>query len=158
MAGHAERRIVPYDAEQMYDLVADVGSYKEFLPWCAASRVTRREQREGGAITVIDADLVISFRVFREKFSSRVTLRPADLTIDVAYLDGPFRYLDNHWHFTQLAPGQCEIDFAVDFEFRNLALDRLVGAVFHRAMERIVGAFEARAADLYGGAGSPSGV
>jgi coenzyme Q-binding protein COQ10 len=139
---------MPYSADQMYALVADVESYSEFLPWCAASRIRQRRQTEAGE--VIDADLVISFRVFRESFGSRVTLRPEQRSIDVEYLEGPFRYLNNHWHFEPVSESECEVDFFVDFEFRSRVLQSLIGVVFNEAMRRIVRAFEQRAEVLYG--------
>ena len=139
---------MPYSAEQMYALVADVDAYAEFLPWLAASRVrTRQETPEG---EIIEADLIVSFKVFRESFVSRVTLRPEDLRIDVEYLQGPFRYLDNHWHFHPVSETECEVDFFVDFEFRSRTLQAVIGVVFNEAMRRIVRAFEQRAAVLYG--------
>ncbi len=143
---------MPYRADQMYALVADVESYSEFLPWCAASRIRQRRQTEAGE--VIDADLVISFRVFRESFGSRVTLRPDERRIDVEYLEGPFRYLNNHWHFEPVSETACDVDFFVDFEFRSRMLQSLIGVVFNEAMRRIVRAFEQRAAVLYGGGGA----
>lgn len=139
---------MPYSADEMYALVADVESYSEFLPWCAASRVSERRQTETGE--VIDADLVVSFRVFRESFGSRVTLRPEQHTIDVEYLEGPFRYLNNHWQFRPISETECEADFFVDFEFRSRVLQSLIGVVFNEAMRRIVRAFEQRAEALYG--------
>ncbi|PWE33139.1 ubiquinone-binding protein [Maritimibacter sp. 55A14] len=148
MPTHGEKRKLPYSAQQMYDLVADVGRYSEFLPWCAAARIRGRRPFEEGEI--LDADLVISFKVFRERFGSRVTLRPARTMIDVEYLDGPFRYLNNHWHFTDRPEGGCEVDFFVDFEFRSRTLQALIGVVFNEAMQRIVAAFEKRAEALYG--------
>lgn len=131
----------------MYDLVADVARYPEFLPWCAAARIRSRTQQ--GEAEVIEADLVISFKVFRERFGSRVTLYPAQMRIDTEYLDGPFRYLRSGWQFRS-APGGCEIEFHVDFEFRNPILQGVIGVVFNEAMQRIVRAFEQRAAVLYG--------
>lgn len=148
MPGHAETRIVGYDAGDMFALVADVDSYSDFLPWCAASRIARRRAVAEGE--VLEADLVISFRVFRETFTSRVTLRPGEGSIDVEYLDGPFHFLDTRWRLRDLGPGRCEVDFRVEFEIRNRLLDRLVGSLFQRAMEKVVGAFERRAAELYG--------
>lgn len=150
MPTHAEKRIVPYTADEMYALIADVGRYPEFLPWCAAARVRGTRPLEEGSGAVMDADLVISFKVYREKFGSRVTLRPEARKIDVEYLEGPFRYLQNHWHFVPLDGGRCEIDFFVDFEFRSAILQKLIGLVFHEAMLRIVRAFERRAETLYG--------
>lgn len=139
---------MPYSASQMYGLVADVAAYPEFLPWCAAARIRNRRPIPEGE--VLEADLVISFKLFRERFGSRVTLRPDAYRIDVEYLDGPFRYLNNHWQFTQRADGGCEVDFFVDFEFRSQVLQAVIGVVFNEAMQRIVRAFEARAAALYG--------
>lgn len=147
MPQHSETRTMPYSAEQMYALVADVAKYPEFLPWCAAARL--RSETPMGDKSVIEADLVISFKLFREKFGSRVTLDPKARQIDVEYLDGPFRYLNNHWRFTPLDQG-CEVDFHVDFEFRSVLLQGVIGLVFNEAMQRIVRAFEARAAELYG--------
>ena len=148
MPTHAEKRVMPYSAEEMYALIADVPAYPEFLPWCAAARIRGRRQTEEGE--VVDADLVISFKLFRERFGSRVVLRPEQREIDVSYLDGPFRYLDNHWRFTPVSETSCEVDFFVDFEFRSRTLQALIGLVFDEAMRRIVRAFEARAAALYG--------
>lgn len=148
MPTHAEKRVMPYSAEEMYALIADVPAYPEFLPWCAAARVRGRRDTEAGE--VVDADLVISFKLFRERFGSRVVLRPEKREIDVSYLDGPFRYLDNHWRFTPVSETSCEVDFFVDFEFKSRTLQALIGLVFDEAMRRIVRAFEARAAALYG--------
>ncbi|MCB1363928.1 MAG: type II toxin-antitoxin system RatA family toxin [Rhodobacteraceae bacterium] len=148
MPTHSETRHLPYTARQMYDLVADVPAYPQFLPWCAAARV--RQTLPQGDATVMEADLVISFKVFRERFGSRVTLRPDDLRIDTEYLDGPFRYLKSRWSFSDTPEGGCTVSFFVDFEFRNAVLRRIIGVVFNEAMHRIVRAFEARAADLYG--------
>jgi len=155
MPTHAEKRRMPYSADQMFDLIADVRSYPEFLPWCSATRIRSRREEPDGSI-VIDADLVISFKVYREKFGSRVTLRPDQREIDVAYLDGPFRYLDNHWKFIPRGERECDVDFFVDFEFRSRTLQAVVGAVFGQAMQQIVRAFERRAEDLYGRRNAPS--
>jgi coenzyme Q-binding protein COQ10 len=149
MPTHAEKRWVPYGADEMYALIADVGRYPEFLPWCAAARVRRTEPLPDGSGEVMDADLVVSFKVYRERFTSRVTLRPEARAIDVEYLDGPFRYLKNHWRFIPMDEGS-EVDFFVDFEFRSAVLQKLIGLVFHEAMLRIVRAFERRAETLYG--------
>ena len=146
MPTHTEKRLMPYTAQQMYDLVADIDSYPEFLPWCAAVR-TRKVIPQDEKI-IVDADLVIAFKVFRERFGSRVTLKPNQTTIDVEYLDGPFKYLNNHWVFTNV-DGGCEADFFVDFEFKSKVLQVLIGVVFGEAMQRIVRAFEARAQQLY---------
>ena len=150
MPTHAETRIVPYSADEMYGLIADVARYPEFLPWCSAARIRSTKPLPDGEGEVVEADLVISFKVYRERFGSRVTLHPAERRIDVAYLDGPFRYLQNRWVFLPRGPQECEIDFFVDFEFRSAILQKLIGLVFHEAMLRIVRAFEKRAEALYG--------
>ena len=131
----------------MYALVADVAKYPEFLPWCAAARI--RSLKERGDHQVMEADLVISFKVFRERFGSRVTLWPKLRRIDTEYLDGPFKFLKSYWIFRE-AEGGCEVEFFVDFEFRNAILQKIIGVVFNEAMHRIVRAFESRANALYG--------
>ncbi len=147
MPTHAETRTLPYSADQMYALVADVASYPDFLPWCAAARI--RSSSPEGAAEVMLADLVISFKVFRERFGSRVVLYPETRHIDTEYLDGPFKYMKSTWDFRDVAGG-CEVEFFVDFEFRNLILQKAIGLVFNEAMHRIVAAFEARAKELHG--------
>jgi coenzyme Q-binding protein COQ10 len=142
MPTHAEKRKLPYTPEQLFDLVAAVDRYPEFLPWCIASRITRREGN------VFYADLVIGFKMVREKFSSRVTtLRPDH--VHVEYLSGPMRYLSNHWRFLPEADGGCTIDFFVEFEFKKPMVQRLMNMFFNEAVKRMVGAFEARANALY---------
>ena len=148
MPTHSETKRLPYTARQMYDLVADVGSYPQFLPWNAAARIRSRQPVAGGG-EVMEADLVISFKVFRERFGSRVTLWPEQMRIDTEYLDGPFRHMKSNWAFRDI-PGGCEVDFHVDFEFRNAILGKVIGVVFGEAMTRIVRAFEDRARKLYG--------
>lgn len=146
MPTHAEKRILPYTREQLFDLVADVERYPEFLPWCLAARI--RERRPD----LVVADLLIGFKMVRERFTSRVELKQPSC-IDVAYAEGPFRYLNNHWVFTELANGGCEIDFFVDFEFRSAILQKLIGLLFNEAVRRMVSAFESRAKQLYGADG-----
>lgn len=143
MPTHAERRILPYTPEQMYRLVADIERYPEFLPWCIASRIRRREGE------VIYADLMIGFKMIRERFTSKVTLSPPG-RIDVSYAEGPFHYLNNHWIFLPTEEGGCLIDFFVDFEFRSKMLQKIMGVLFNEAVRRMVTAFEARAVQLYG--------
>ncbi|WP_151717457.1 type II toxin-antitoxin system RatA family toxin [Gemmobacter serpentinus] len=151
MPSHHEKRVLPYSAQQMYDLVADVAAYPKFLPWTAAARIRSRKPGPVEGSEVMEADLVISFKVFRERFGSRVTLFPAAQKIDTEYLDGPFKYLKSTWSFRDLEPGAgCEVEFFVDFEFRNAILQGIIGLVFNEAMMRIVKAFEARAVTLYG--------
>lgn len=149
MPTHAEIRRVPYSAEEMYTLVADVAAYPAFLPWCSGARIRSRTPGPDGT-EVIEAELVISFKVFRERFGSRVTLRPAESRIDVVYLDGPFRYLNNHWRFIPVGERACDLDFFIDFEFRSRTLQAVVGLVFKEAVRRMVRAFELRAQELYG--------
>lgn len=146
MPRHSETKHLPYTAQQMYDLVADVGQYPQFLPWTAAARVQSTEDK--GDHTVMMADLVISFKVFREKFGSKVVLWPAKMQIDTSYIDGPFRYLDSRWSFAD-KDGGCDVHFEVDFEFRNRLLQGAAGMFFNEAMQRVVRAFERRAASLY---------
>ncbi|MFQ5621990.1 MAG: type II toxin-antitoxin system RatA family toxin [Paracoccaceae bacterium] len=152
MPTHSERRVVPYTARQMYDLVADVASYPEFLPWCAAARVRGRHALPDLSAEIMDVDMVISFKLFRERFGTRVTFPRDALRIVVNYLDGPFRHLNNSWDFHPLPDGRCEVDFHVDFEFRSVILQKVIGLVFYEAMQRIITAFEKRANALYGGA------
>ena len=148
MPRHSETRSLPYRADQMYDLVADVERYPEFLPWCAAARIRGRTPEGEGEL--LDVDLVISFKVFRERFGSRVRLNPGPCEIETDYLDGPVRYLGSPWAFRDLPGGQCDVAFFVDFEFRNAILQSVIGLVFNDAMHRVVRAFERRAAALYG--------
>ena len=158
MPSHKEKRRVPYAPEQVYALVADIEAYPEFLPWTAGVRIRSRrplppEQGEGegeGEGEVVDADMIVAFKMFRERFGSRVTLRPEARRIEVAYLDGPFKHLDNIWRFEANEDGSTTIDFSVDFEFKNKVLQKLIGVVFDEAMRRVVRAFEARADALYG--------
>jgi coenzyme Q-binding protein COQ10 len=152
MPSHHEKRTLPHRPDQLYALVADIESYPEFLPWCLAARNTRRERTASGEI--VWSDLVIGFRLVRERFTSKVTLTPGDAgeppRIDVEYIQGPLKYLKNHWVFRPAPGGGCEIDFFVDFEFRSRILQRLIGVLFHEAITRMVAAFEKRANDLYG--------
>jgi coenzyme Q-binding protein COQ10 len=142
MPTHAERQLVPYHPDQLFDLVADVGRYPEFLPWCVAARVRSRTANE------LVADLTIGFGPFRESFTSRVTLdRPN--RIKVRYENGPFRYLNNQWEFIAHANGS-EVDFFVDFEFRSRILQAAIGMVFNEAVRRMVNAFRRRARQIYG--------
>ena len=150
MPTHAERQVVPYRPEQLFDLVADVGRYTEFLPWCVGARIRSRTPGE------LRADLTIGFGPFRESFASRVSLdRPH--RVKVAYENGPFRYLNNQWVFA-VVPEGTEVDFFVDFEFRSRLLQAAIGVVFNEAVRRMVGAFLRRAAQVYGPASpAPAG-
>jgi len=147
MPAHSETKTLPYTADQMYALVADVASYPKFLPWTAAARI--RSETDQGDHTVMLADLVVSFKVFREKFGSRVLLWPDKKQINTAYIDGPFKHLESTWQFVDV-DGGCEVSFEVDFEFKNRLLQGAAGMFFNEAMQRIVRSFERRATELYG--------
>lgn len=142
MPHHAERRHLPYAPEQVFDLVADVGRYPEFLPWLISARVFAR--RADG----FDADLVVGFRMFRERFTSRVHLdRPRRIFVE--YVRGPLSHLHNEWRFEPAEDGGTIVDFTVDFAFRSTLFERLVGALFTEAVHRMVAAFEKRAREIY---------
>jgi len=143
MPGIRETRRLPYSAEQMFDLVADVERYDEFLPWIVGVRVRSNSESE------MVADLLVGFKSLREKFTSRV-LKNRPREIEVIYLDGPMRDLDNCWSFTPIEGGGCEIHFSVEFTFRNRIFEALAGQYFDRAFRKMVAAFEARADELYG--------
>lgn len=144
---HGERRVVPYKPMQMFDLVADVARYPEFLPWCTAARVRRREKPN------VEVDeLAIGFGPFHEKFMSRVVFEPDHIggpRIDTTGIEGPFKILTSHWVF-QPHPQGTLIDFELAFEFRSLLLQQTVRLLFAEAVRRMVTAFESRAAKLYG--------
>lgn len=143
MPTHSEKKHLPYTPEQVYALVADVEKYPDFLPWCVACRKTKTLS-DG-----FEADLAIGFKMVREKFTSRVSLKPTS-DILVEYKDGPFKYLSNTWKFNQGPDGEgCEIDFYLEFEFKSRVLQKLIGVLFEEAVHRMVAAFEARAAALY---------
>ncbi|MFZ5608619.1 MAG: type II toxin-antitoxin system RatA family toxin [Pseudomonadota bacterium] len=143
MPRHRERKVLPYTPEQMFDLIADVERYPEFLPWCIGARVISRSE------SAMLADLIIGFKVFRERFTSRVHLeRPGH--IHVSYIRGPLKYLRNDWRFSPCQENGCIVDFFVDFEFKNRLFEKLVGALFSEATRRMIDAFEARALSLYG--------
>jgi coenzyme Q-binding protein COQ10 len=143
MPRHSETRHLPYSPEQMFDLVADVARYSEFLPWVAAVRVRSNSDTE------MVADLVVGFKALREKFASRVVKQRPD-TIHVDYLEGPLSHLTNDWRFRPDGDGGSLVDFTVDFAFRSRIFEALAGQVFDRALRRMIGAFEERAARLYG--------
>jgi len=148
MPTHQETKHLPFSADQMYALVADVESYPKFLPWNTAARI--RSRSDMGDHEVMLADLVISFKVFRERFGSKVKLFPDERRIETEYLDGPFRHMKSWWTFAEAEDGDCDIVFFVDFEFKNALLQSVIGMVFNEAMQRIVRAFERRATELYG--------
>ena len=141
MPKHRERRFLPHTPDQLYDLVSDIEDYPNFLPWCVGLRVINRDD------CVIRADMVVGFKLLREKFTSKVNLTPKK-RIDVQYLNGPFRYLENRWLFIE-KDGGCEIDFFIDFEFRSLLLRKVMEPLFHEAVRRMVSAFESRATQKF---------
>ena len=151
MPRHTETRNICYTPEQMFDLVADVARYQEFLPWVAATRVRSNSD------TLMIADLVVGFRSIKETFTSRVTNeRPRSIAVD--YIEGPLKYLHNSWTFEPDGKGGTQIHFCVDFAFRSRIFETLAGQMFDRALRRMIGAFETRAHELYGeGASSSSG-
>jgi coenzyme Q-binding protein COQ10 len=143
MPQHHETRALPYTPDQMYDLVADVARYGEFLPWVSAIRV--RSDSE----TQMVADMIVGFKGLRETFTSKVEKSRPD-KIHVEYVDGPLKYLHNDWRFRDDGKGGCLVDFSVDFAFKNRVFEMLAGQVFDRALRKMIGAFETRAAQLYG--------
>jgi coenzyme Q-binding protein COQ10 len=145
---HSETRHLPYTPEQMYDMVADVKSYPQFLPWVSAMRV-----RSDSATETL-ADMIVGFKGLRETFTSRVKKSHPD-TIMVDYIDGPLKYLRNEWRFRR-EEGGCAVDFSVDFAFKNRMFEMLAGQVFGQALRKMIGAFETRAAELYGSTGNSS--
>lgn len=151
MPKHQEQRKLPYTADQMFDLVASIETYPDFLPWCTGARIRKREAGEtpeGRPCEYVTADLSIRFKVFRETFVSRVMLDPDEQVILIEYLDGPFKHLENRWQFHEEEDGVL-VDFYIDFEFRSRALQVLIGTLFGHAVERLMGAFEERAAEIY---------
>lgn len=155
MPAHEQIRDVPYTADDMFALVAGIDRYPEFLPWCSGARIRRRDRE--GENEVLLADLIVSYKVFREQFTSRVTLEKPGRKIDVAYVQGPFKYLHNKWHFEALPEGGTRIHFFIDFEFRSATLQKMIGAVFSRAFAKMMQAFIDRADALYGGKSPAAG-
>jgi coenzyme Q-binding protein COQ10 len=138
--GHAPRR--------MFDLVADIERYPEFVPMCEALTVRTRRERDG--IAVLVADMTVGYKAIRETFTSQVVTRVDDMAIDVKYLDGPFRYLENRWRFDDDGAGGTDIHFFIEYEFKSRMLGAVMGAVFDRAFRLFAGAFEKRADEVYG--------
>lgn len=141
-------RPVAHSAEDMFALVADVERYPEFVPMCEALTVRTRRERDG--VTVLVADMSIGYRAIRETFTSQVVLKPAERAIDVKYLDGPFKYLDNRWRFEPAGEGRSVVHFYIDYEFKSRILGAMMGAVFDRAFRMFAEAFEKRADAVYG--------
>ncbi len=142
MPVHSDRRYLPYTPEQLFNLVADIERYPEFLPWCVGTRILRREEN------AVYADLMVGFKMVREVYTSKVIFdRPE--RIDVEYQKGPFKHLINHWKFHDSEQG-CEVEFFIDFEFRSKILRGIIGPFFGEAVNKMVGAFEERAKVVYG--------
>ena len=147
MPRHSETKHLPYTPEQMYELVADVRRYDEFLPWVTAVRVRSSSETE------MVADLMVGFNAFKERFTSRVHKeRPSRIVVE--YVEGPLKYLKNEWRFEAAPQGGTDVHFCVDFAFRSRLFETLAGAMFDRALRKMTGAFEARAAQLYGSSSS----
>ena len=142
-------RRVRHAAGKMFDLVADVERYPEFVPLCQSLRVRGRTPGEDGT-EVLVADMTVAYKVMRETFVSRVTLDKPNLKIRVEYLDGPFSNLDNRWTFTPVAERACEVEFFISYDFKSRVLGMLMGAMFEAAFRRFAGAFERRADAVYG--------
>ncbi|HEX3808767.1 MAG TPA: type II toxin-antitoxin system RatA family toxin [Rhizomicrobium sp.] len=145
MPAHSESRIVPYTADLMYSIAADVERYPEFVPWCAALRVLSRG-REGDK-KILVAETVVGFKALRERYTSRVVLDPGARTIDVTLVEGVFRRLENHWRFTPMG-AQSKLDFAIMFEFKSKMLSAIAGSAFSLVISRMTHAFEERAKKL----------
>jgi len=147
MPRHSETKHLPYTPDQLFDLVADVARYDEFLPWVVAVRL--RSSSETEAV----ADLVVGFNAFKERFTSRVQKeRPKRICVD--YIEGPLKFLHNEWRFEGAPDGGTEVHFSVDFAFKSRLFETLAGAMFDRALRRMTDAFERRAAALYGSSNS----
>jgi coenzyme Q-binding protein COQ10 len=140
--------VVNHTPQQMFDLVADVESYPQFVPLCQLLRIRRRFVLPGGAETLV-ADMEVGYKAIKEKFTSRVALDRAGRRIDVEYIDGPFSQLENKWVFTEAGEGQCRVDFFIAYEFRSRTLANLMGTMFDAAFRKFASAFEARADEVF---------
>lgn len=144
MPAHQEKRILPYSSEQLFDLVLDIEKYPDFLPWCLAARINEKKKSD------LSADVVVGYKVFRERFSSNVRFkRPKE--IEVEYLQGPMKHLQNRWVFKDTRGGECEVDFYIEFSMKSKLFEKIVDQFFYRALVKMINAFEARAFELYGG-------
>ncbi len=141
------RRLVTHSPDRMYDLVADVERYPDFLPLCEALVIRSRRERDGKELLV--ADMTIGYKAIRETFTTQVLLNPAEHIIDVKYIEGPFKYLDNRWRFENAGEDGCAVNFFIDYEFKNRILGALMGSMFDRAFRMFAEAFEARADKIY---------
>ncbi|MDE2182135.1 MAG: type II toxin-antitoxin system RatA family toxin [Alphaproteobacteria bacterium] len=139
MASHSESRLVPYTAETMYAVVADMEKYPQFLPWCTGLKILSRESQN-----VLRVDMQVGFGGLHESYTSRVTLNPQARTIDITQVHGPFRVLDTHWRFTP-TEGGSRVDFSISFDFKSRLLNAVAGAAFERVLFKMTEAFEGRA-------------
>ncbi|MEI3853769.1 MULTISPECIES: type II toxin-antitoxin system RatA family toxin [Ensifer] len=139
--------VVKHTADQMFDLVADVEHYPEFLPLCEALTVRTRKERDGKVLLL--ADMTVGYKAIRETFTTQVLLNKAERAIDVKYIDGPFKYLDNRWRFEPAGEGQSIVHFYIDYEFKSRILGALMGSMFDRAFRMFSDAFEKRADNIY---------
>ncbi|HWE79887.1 MAG TPA: type II toxin-antitoxin system RatA family toxin [Pseudolabrys sp.] len=149
MPQFSTRRLVRHTAQDMFDLVADVERYPEFVPLCAGMRVRSRTEKDEG-VGVIVAVMTVAYKLIHQSFTSRATLDRDKLTILVEYLDGPFSRMQNRWAFHPKTDTSCEIEFFIDYEFRSRAFGLLAGAVFDTVFRRMAVAFEKRADAVYG--------
>jgi coenzyme Q-binding protein COQ10 len=149
MPRFASKKRVPHSASQMFDLVADVERYPEFVPFCQALKIRQRTPGSDGTEVVI-ADMTVSFRLVRESFTSRVTLDRPNLKIHVEYLKGPFSSMENRWTFEPKGDDVCDVGFFIAYEFRNRMLATLMGAMFDTVFSRFASVFEKRADQIYG--------
>jgi coenzyme Q-binding protein COQ10 len=156
MPRFSNERRVRHSAADMFALVADVESYPRFVPLCENLVVRGRETRDGEEVLV--ADMTVAYKIVRETFTSRVVLNRQNLTIQVSYLNGPFRHLDNRWTFEPVGDKDAVVRFFIDYEFRSRSLSMLMGAMFDRAFRKFAEAFEARADQIYGVEGAPTAV
>jgi len=148
MPQFSTKRRVPHAATDMFELVADVEKYPQFVPLCSALKVKSRTEKDGVAVLV--ADMTVAYKIIRETFTSCVTLDRPDLRIFVEYLSGPFKRMQNRWRFVPVGEDACEIEFFIDYEFRSRALAAVMGAVFDAAFRKFAVAFERRADEIYG--------
>ena len=150
MPKYETTRRVRHSHEQMFALVADIERYPEFVPMCEALSIRARKERDG--VTMLIADMTVGYKALRETFTTNVVLKPAANVIDVSYVDGPFRYLDNRWRFEPTGPASCKVHFFIDYEFKSRILGAMMGAMFDRAFRMFAEAFEKRADEIYSGA------
>ncbi len=144
MPTHHEKKILPYKKDELFELISDINSYPLFLPWCIGARITEKNEDEN----IVFADLMIGYKMFREKFSSKVILEyPEKITVE--YQSGPMKYLRNYWRLREMPGGHTEIDFFVDFEFKSKVFESLSSMFFHEIVKRMINAFEDRAKEIY---------